>query len=244
MAGRIVAPAWRQVVLELVPGGHPQQADAESRRRSRTINRSILTVVPRTAFASLTAIAALSIALVATPARAASDVRIAYGALQRLVAEQAFSTEGRRYVKGSAATRCSFAYLEHPLIDAQDGRLRVRARFSGRSALNLLGACAGMGDSFDVVITARPEYRDGSVVLTDVRVEAATHGFYATRVCRSLAESLPTQVAYPILREARRTIEAPVGGAYPRKLTRFEVRQITIRPDALVLSVDLEITVG
>lgn len=199
----------------------------------------------RIPLASQTAVVVAAIvAFASPPARAASDVRVGYAALQRLLAEQAFSPEGRRYVKGSAATRCSFAYLEHPLVDAQDGRLRVRARFSGRSALNVLGACVGLGDSFDVLITARPEYRGGAVVLADVRVETPTHGFYASRVCRSLADSLPQQFAYPILQEARRAIETTSGDAYPRKLTRFEVRQIAIRPEALVLSVDLEITVG
>jgi hypothetical protein len=186
----------------------------------------------------------LSFSLVASPVRAASDVRVAYAALQRLLSEQAFSSEGRRYVKGSAATKCNFAYLEHPLVDAQNGRLRMRARFSGRTALNVLGACVGLGDSFDVLITARPEYHDGAIVLADVSVDTPTHGFYASRVCRSLADSLPRQFAYPILQEARRAIEDPGGGTYPRKLTRFEVRQIAVRADALVLSVDLEITVG
>lgn len=190
--------------------------------------------------------AALVIACLLRPgtARAASDLRIGYGALQKLLAELVFSQEGRRYVKGGPATKCSFGYLEQPVVDAQEGRLRVRARFTGRSALNLFGACVGLGDSFDVLITARPEYRNGAITLADVRVEGGTRGFYADRVCRSLAESLPRQFAYPVLEEARRAVEGAAPSGYPRRLTRFEVHGVAITSDALVLSLDLEITVG
>lgn len=180
----------------------------------------------------------------AAPARASSDVRIQFAALQRLLAEQVFSQEGRRYVKGSRVTKCNFGYLEHPVVDAQDGRLRVRARFTGKSALNVFGACVGMGDSFDVVITARPEYRSGAIKLADVKAQSETHSYYADRVCRALTESLPAQFAYPVLDEARRAIEQPVTPGYARKVTRLEVHAVSITPDALVLSMEIDITVG
>ena len=193
---------------------------------------------------ALIAFAGLALAVAPARVEAASDVRIQYVALQRLLAEQVFSQEGRRYVKGSRETKCNFGYLEHPVVDAQDGRLRVRARFTGKSALNVFGACVGMGDSFDVVITARPEYREGAIRLTDVKTESANRGFYAGRVCRALEKSLPEQFAYPVLQEARRAIEEPVVPGYERKLTKFAVQQVTVAPEALVLSVELEITVG
>ena len=182
--------------------------------------------------------------LAPVPAGAATDLRIHYAALQRMLAEQVFSTDGRRYVKGSADNKCSYGYLEHPVIDAENGRLRVRARFTGRSALNLFGACVGMGDSFDVVITGRPEYKNGAIVLAEVKAETEVRGFYAGRVCRGLTESLPAQFAYPVLDEARRAVEVPVVPGYERKLTRFDVHQVAVTPEALVLSLDLDITIG
>ena len=95
--------------------------------------------------------------LASAPARAAADVRLHFSAIQRLLAEQAFTQEGRRYVKGSRDSRCSYGYLEHPQVDAAaGGRLRIRARFSGRSALDVFGHCLVFGDYFDLAITAVP----------------------------------------------------------------------------------------
>ncbi len=37
---------------------------------------------------------------------------------------------------GNKNTHCQFVYLETPHIDGDAGRLRIRARFSGRSALD------------------------------------------------------------------------------------------------------------
>ena len=45
------------------------------------------------------------------------------------------------------------------------GRLRIRAKFTGRSALNVIGQCVGLGGAFPVVVTATPQYRAGNIVL-------------------------------------------------------------------------------
>src|SRR5208283_1804207 len=84
-----------------------------------------------------------------TPMKAAS-LQLRYDALERIVAEQLFTQEGRRYVRGTAATKCQFAYLETPHVSAENGRLKVTARFSGRTALDVFGHCVGLGDSFDL----------------------------------------------------------------------------------------------
>src|ERR1035438_6403917 len=101
------------------------------------------------------------------PARAV-ELQVQFGALERMVAEAVFTQEGRRYVYHDKTNRCSFAYLEKPQIQGVDGRLRIRAKFTGRSALNMFGQCVGLGDAFFVVVTATPQYHDGNLVLKDV----------------------------------------------------------------------------
>src|SRR5271166_4015445 len=93
----------------------------------------------------------------------AAELELRYAALERIIAEQLFTQEGRHYVRGNRAARCQFAYLEAPKIGSEDGRLRVTARFSGRTALDLFGRCAGLGDSFDLTITAVPIPRNGAI---------------------------------------------------------------------------------
>jgi hypothetical protein len=73
-----------------------------------------------------------------------AELELRYAAIERVIAEQLFSQDGRLYVRGNKTTRCKFAYLESPHVGAADGRLRVSARFSGRTALDMLGGCVGL----------------------------------------------------------------------------------------------------
>ena len=76
----------------------------------------------------------------------AAELELRYAAVERVIAHQLFSQEGRLYVRGSKATKCTFAFLESQRVGSADGRLQITARFSGRSALDMFGRCLGMGD--------------------------------------------------------------------------------------------------
>src|SRR5580700_808309 len=124
----------------------------------------------------------------------AADLELRYAALERLIGEQLFTQEGRRYVRGTPTTRCEYAYLEAPRLsaataDGADGRLKVRAKFSGRSAVDVLGRCVGMGDSFDLTIVASPVARKGVIAMEDVRVSTVKDSYYIRRVRAALTES-------------------------------------------------------
>ena len=95
-----------------------------------------------------------------------------------------------------------------------------------------------------MTITATPIFKDGVVRLGTVQVQPAVDGVYARRVSRALAESLPAQFAYPAAQEARRLIETPSVEGYRRELRRFDVTRVSVAPDALVLSIDFELTVS
>jgi hypothetical protein len=186
----------------------------------------------------------LVLAAGAGPLRAV-DLRVQFGALERMLAEQVFTEEGRRYVRGGQSTKCNFAYLEKPQIQGESGRLRIRARFTGRTALNMLGQCVGLGDAFSVTISATPQYRDGNVVLTSV--SAASDGrtsFYIRRVCAALATSLGRDFKYPLASAAQKLLEDP--GALPgykRELRRFQVPSVQVASDALLIQLEFELTV-
>jgi len=64
------------------------------------------------------------------------ELQIQYNALERMLAETVFTQDGRRYVHGDKNNKCNFAYLENPRVSGDTGRLTIRARFTGRSALN------------------------------------------------------------------------------------------------------------
>jgi hypothetical protein len=180
-----------------------------------------------------------------SPCAAAVELHIQFGALERMLTEQVFSQEGRRYVHGSKIDKCNFAYLEKPQVRGEGGRLRMKARFTGRSALNLAGQCVGFGDAFDVVITALPVYKNGVIGLQEVKASSeGKSGYYIRRVCEAMQASLVKDFKYKLEAEAQKMLEE--GGALPgykREVRKFTAPDIRVTNDALVLQVDFELTV-
>jgi hypothetical protein len=187
---------------------------------------------------------ALAPLLLAGPLRAV-ELHIQFGALERMLAEQVFTQDGRRYVHGSQTTKCNFAYLEKPQIRGEAGRLRIRARFTGRSALDVFGQCVGLGDAFYVVILARPHYQGGNIGLADVTASSdGKTGYYIHRVCEALQASLARDFRYPLAAVAQKALEDSSGQpGYHRELRNFAVPDIRVSADALVLVLDFELTV-
>ena len=178
------------------------------------------------------------------PVRAAVELELGYPVLERVLAQQVFTQEGRKYVRGSKDTKCSFAYLESPRLGAEKGQIRMNARFSGRSALDLLGRCIGLGDSFELTILATPTYKEGWLLLSNVRIGTpARQTYYVRRVIQALTEELPRTFQYSIAEDARRILEQPRDPNYRQELTGFGVSAIQVTPAALVLTLDFHLAV-
>jgi len=181
----------------------------------------------------------------ATCARAV-ELQLQFGALERMLAEQVFTQEGRRYVRGDARNKCNFAYLEKPRIEGKAGWMLIHARFSGRTSMNLFGACVGLGDAFDLTITTMPEYRDGNIRLTKVSVAAdkGRTGYYIRRVCTIMAASLERDFRYPLAVEAKRILEDTTNQPqYKREMRNLTVPAVRVAGDALVLVLDFQLAV-
>jgi len=190
-------------------------------------------------------VALLAMVLACADSARAVELHLQFGALERLLSQQVFTQDGRRYVRGSATTKCNFAYLEKPHVDGADGQLRIHARFTGRSALNMFGQCVGLGDAFDLTVTATPVYKDGNIALKNVAaVSDNKQGYYIRRVCDAMAGSLGRDFKYPIAPAAKGLLEDPgAQPGYPRELRDFKVTDISVSKDALVIAVDFELTV-
>ena len=182
--------------------------------------------------------------LAACHCAAAVELHIQFGALERMLTEQVFSQEGRRYVHGNKANKCNFAYLEKPHVRGQGSLLLITAHFTGRSALNFAGQCVGLGDAFDVVITALPVYKNGAMGLQEVKVTSAGKtGYYIRKVCDAMQTSLARDFTYPLQSEAQKMLEASAQPGYKREVRKFTVPDIRVSADALVLQLDFELTV-
>ncbi len=189
--------------------------------------------------------AILLLALALAQSAPAMELHIQFGALERMLTEQVFTQEGRRYVHGSKSAKCNFAYLEKPQVKGDAGLLRIKARFTGRSALNVAGQCVGLGDAFDVVVTAIPIYHDGALGLQQVKVTSeGKSGYYIRKVCEAMQASLTRDFKYPLEEQAKRMLEDPAAQpGYKREVRKLTVPEIRVTSDALVLQVDFELTV-
>lgn len=175
----------------------------------------------------------------------AVELHIQFNALERMLSETVFTQEGRRYVHGDKNNKCNFAYLEKPQVHNDGGRLAIHAKFTGRSALNALGVCVGLGDAFGLMITATPEFHDGNIALGKITVASdGKTGYYIRRVCAALSSSLQRDFRYPISTQFQKALEDPaIQPAYPRQLRNFKVPEIRVSSDALILVLDFELTV-
>ena len=180
----------------------------------------------------------------AWPALAQVELHLTFGVLQKVIGAQVFTEDGRKYVRGGKDKRCSFAYLENPRVGEADGRLVVRAKFSGRSAMTVLGQCVGMGDSFDVVVRMTP-YADKSLLrLREVEVTSdGKRGMYARAVCKQLAATIPRVLIYDFAPDFKRALEAEQPGVPFRKnVDDLIVQAMSVSKEALVLQLGLKLT--
>jgi hypothetical protein len=173
-----------------------------------------------------------------------ADLVLRYAAMERLIAEQLFTQDGRRYVRGTAADKCKFAYLEAPHIGADNGRLKVSAKFSGRSAVDVFGRCVGLGDSFDLTILAAPVARKGAIALDSVTVSTVKDSYYIRRVKAALAQSFGKELKIEVADQAKKLLEQPNEKAtFKQELTDFSLTGVQVTGDALVLVVEFRLVV-
>jgi len=178
----------------------------------------------------------------------ATELELRYAAMERLIADQLFSQDGRLYVRGGKTTKCMYAYLESPHVGSTGGRLRVSARFSGRTALDMFGRCVGLGDSFDFTLIASPVVRNGALALTEVNISTPRDSYYIRRVRQALVSSFSKTFKIEVRDQARRLVEqlpstVSAKPLYQRELARFDLTDVRAEPDALVLVIDFRLVV-
>jgi hypothetical protein len=176
---------------------------------------------------------------------AAIELEIRFPLLEKQLAAQLFTQDGRRYVKGGPSNRCNFAYLASPKFASRQGKLLIQARFTGRSSLDVFGKCVGFGDSFDLEILSALETKDGTLLLAKPEVKSLSRDtFYSRQVVKALQASVADAVRYPIREEIRKILEAGAqSSVYQVKIQRLEIRLVQVLEDSLLVDVDTRLKV-
>ena len=170
----------------------------------------------------------------------AAEIHIEHSVIQTVLARQVFTDDGRVYVRANRTSKCNYAFLEDPAISAANGQLRIRTRFTVRTAADVFGRCVGLGDSFLAIIYATPYYKDGLLLLKDVRVDSeGADGMYVRRIRAALANGIRTRFSYNLYGEAKRIFEQQQSrDTFHKELISFDVRQIRVTDQDVVLVID------
>lgn len=186
------------------------------------------------------------LALLSTSALQASVLLdLHFSVIEKALGQAVFTQEGRKYVRGSQTTRCSFAYLTSPKISGNGGRLFIRARFTGRSALDVLGRCVGLGDDFPLTIQTSLAYDKGLLRFRNVVVDTlGRDSFYISRVRTALIQALEKDFSLPLEDSIRRTVEQPQPDSFfTQKMSELAIPRVEVTDSGIVLYLDFRLSV-
>ena len=175
------------------------------------------------------------------------ELRIPYTVIRSEIESQ-FFPGGRSYLSGDRSSTCEYAYLENPSLFGQDGRLALQAQFHGKTGKEVLGKCVGTGKSFDIVITGRPEYREGKVRFEDAQIQLRNRVADAVfgKLLDRYAEDLERDLVFPLQSDMQRlsdTVNRGIQG-YQLRVDKFSLSAIDVRDSELVLRIDASLVVN
>jgi hypothetical protein len=187
---------------------------------------------------------ATAFAVFAAAEARAVDLEIRFGVLERLLSEQAFTIEGKRYVRGDKDKKCDYAFLEKPRLAAVGGQVQLKVNFTGKTALNMFGKCVGLGDAFELTILATPIVNKDEVGFSQFQVSTPRDSYYIRRVRNTLVQTLNKELKLDIMAQARKLIEAPQQlGPFQQEIKDLRLTNVRVAPDALVLAVEFRVVV-
>jgi len=112
----------------------------------------------------------------------------------------------------------------------------------------MFGGCVGLGDSFDFTLVAVPVVKNGALAFNEVNVSTPRDSFYIRRVRQALTGSFSHDFKIEVRDQARHLLEQgpPPGAAkplYQEELASFDLRDVRVQPDAVVLVMDFRLVV-
>jgi hypothetical protein len=170
----------------------------------------------------------------------ASDLALGPNSIQRLIAEQMFTQQGRWYLVDNGPC---YAYLERPKTRLREGRLILDAHLSGRIGIQMGDGCAGSQIGTNITLSAKPVAKGSSLLLDDIRVDRVEDSSSrdVLDVIRQIApQALPKTFSLDVLTFLR---NKSVGtGGFPVTVAQFRILNAQTLRDAVVISFDISLT--
>ena len=185
----------------------------------------------RHTLATLTALTSVS--------AAASDLSLGPAAIQKIVARQLFTEQGRWYLVDSGPCH---AYFDHPKIRLTDGRLILNAHLTARLGIPIGDDCAGTDLASDVTISAKPVGKGSSLTLDDIRFDRVDDGASrdAVNAIQQIApQALPKTVSFDLLPLLDDKTISSIG--VPVTVTQFRILNTTTTRDAVTITYNMSL---
>jgi hypothetical protein len=186
-----------------------------------------------------------ALALLLSAVGQAAELRIYFTAVQKILSQQVFTQDGRKYVRGSAKSKCGFVFIDNPRLGESKGLLSLKTHVTARTGWELFGACIGPGDTFDLSIEGKPYYKDGAIRLGDVSVATVDKGsWYSRRIRDAFARNFPKYFEYKVYDDLKSTIEkGQPKGPFSLELGAMQVPRIRVMDDSVILELDFSLAV-
>lgn len=191
----------------------------------------------RIAFGLFTIVIAIAPAAAAGPL---SELTIRNTALQKMLMNELFIDDGRYHLLPQTA--CQYAYVDSPAVTLSQGRVRIKARISGKVAMEVGDQCVGSrADVVQVTVSAKPSFAGERLVLTDIRVDEISNEGYRPLLQQFLASAVPRAVTIDV-REGLQRILADRQSTYDVLVDRLAVTDIVAENNQLQLKLTFGLT--
>jgi hypothetical protein len=183
----------------------------------------------RYALATLTALTSVS--------AAASDLSLGPAAIQKIVAQQLFTEQGRWYLLDNGPC---YAYFDHPKTHLTDGRLVLNAHLTARIGIQIGANCAGTDMASNVTISAKPIGKGSSLTLDDIRfdrVDDSSSRDAINAIQQIAPQALPKAFSFDLLTLVEDKSISAVG--VPVTVTQFRILSTATTPQAVTITYDM-----
>ena len=161
----------------------------------------------------------------------ASELTIQNTALQKMLMDELFIDKGRYHLL--AQTACRYAYVDSPAVTLSQGRVRIKARVSGKLAMEVGNQCVGStGDVVRVAISGRPTFSGEKLVLTDIKVDEVSNEAYRLLLQQFIESAIPRAVEINV-REGLQRMLATRRSTYEVVVDQLSVTELTAENNQL-----------
>ena len=170
----------------------------------------------------------------------ASELTIRNTAIQKMLMDELFIDKGRYHL--IAQTACQYAYVDSPAVTLSQGRVRIKARVSGKLAMEVGDQCVGStSDVVRVAISGRPTFAGEKIVLTDIKVDEVSNEAYRVLLQQFLDSAIPRAVEINV-REGLQRMLATRQSTYEVVVDQLSVADLTAENNQLHATLTFSLT--